>query len=188
MSKSKGIVPLERIERSILILRGEKVILDADLARLYGVKLKALNQAVKRNATRFPPDFMFQLSPMEAKTTWSHFVTKSGGVSAHRNYRPYAFTELGVGMLSSVLRSPRAVQVNIEIIRAFVELRRLVALRANWSRRLDEVERRIGKRLAGHDHQFALVFAAIRKLVDEDEHNPTLGFARDRDDDKGKRG
>lgn len=196
MATTKSIILLERIEKSILLIRGEKVMLDADLARLYGVKVKALNQAVKRNATRFPSDFMFQLTAAETKVSWSHLVTNSGDRSTSANlrsqivtsrshggrrHRPFAFTELGVAMLSSVLRSPRAIAVNIEIMRVFVQLRRLLSSNAELARKLDALEKR-------YDKQFRAVFAAIRELMKTDDHKPTLGFARDKDDDDDERG
>jgi hypothetical protein len=142
-------------------LRGEKVLLDADLAGLYGVTTKALNQAVKRNRKRFPQDFMFRLTTAEAASlNRSQTVTSS---QKHRDprYRPFAFSEQGVAMLSSVLRSERAVQVNVEIMRAFVRLRRILAVNADLARRLDELERRIGE----HDEQFVYVIRAIRELM-----------------------
>lgn len=148
--------PIERIARAILLVRGQKVLLDADLAALYGVSTKALNQAVRRNPQRFPPDFMFQLEVDETHSLRSQIVTSSshGG----RRTRPLAFTEQGVAMLSSVLRSPRAVAVNVEIMRAFVELRRVLESTAGLSRRLDALERK-------YDSQFKGVFDAIRQLM-----------------------
>jgi hypothetical protein len=157
--KSAGapvLVPAERIEQAILLIRGHKVILDADLARLYGVETKVLVQAVKRNLKRFPPDFMFRLTKAEHDDLRSQTVTSSswGG----RRHAPYAFTEQGVAMLSSVLRSDRAVQVNIEIMRTFVKLRRLLATHENLARKLDALERK-------YDRQFKVVFDAIRELM-----------------------
>ncbi|MBI3461771.1 MAG: ORF6N domain-containing protein [Planctomycetes bacterium] len=153
--KSTLLIPAERIERSILLIRGHKVLLDSDLAELYGVHTKVLNQAVKRNHDRFPRDFMFQLSPQEFADLKSQFVTSNWG---GRRTPPYAFTEQGVAMLSSVLRSPRAVAVNIEIMRTFVRLREMLSGHADLVRRLDELERK-------YDAQFRVVFDAIRKLV-----------------------
>ena len=130
-------IPSERIEKAIYLIRGEKVMLDRDLAELYQVQTKALNQAVRRNSDRFPADFMFQLSEKEvADPNRSQFVT---GSEKHRDprFRPYAFTVQGVAMLSSVLRSKRAITVNIEIMRAFVKLRQMLASNADLSRRLD---------------------------------------------------
>jgi hypothetical protein len=156
MDKDVALVPPERIERSILLIRSHKVMLDADLAALYGVETKQLIQAVKRNIFRFPSDFMFELSKEEFENLRSQFGTSShwGG----RRYPPYAFTEQGVAMLSSVLRSKRAVQVNIEIMRAFVRLRRMLASNASLARKLDELEKK-------YDAQFKIVFDAIRQLM-----------------------
>ena len=136
--KGAALVPPERIERSILLIRGHKVILDADLAALYGVETKQLIRAVKRNLPRFPDDFMFQLNKEESENLRFHFGTSSqwGG----RRYLPYAFTEQGVAMLSSVLHSRRAIQVNIEIMRTFVRLRRILASHADLARKLDALD------------------------------------------------
>jgi hypothetical protein len=150
-------LPLERIEQAILLLRGQKVMLDDDLAELYGVETRALVQAVRRNADRFPADFMFQLSAVEFEGLRSQSVI-SNARRGGRRYPPYAFTEQGVAMLSSVLRSQRAVQVNIEIMRAFVRLRRMLASNEDLSRRLEELEQK-------YDAQFKVVFEAIRQLM-----------------------
>lgn len=149
-------IPPEPLERSILLIRGHRVLLDQDLAVLYGVQTKALVQAVKRNADRFPDDFMFQLTEDEFAYLRSQSVTSTdrGG----RRYAPYAFTEQGVAMLSSVLRSNQAVHVNIEIMRAFVRLRRLIASNAELLKRLETLEQR-------YDRQFKVVFDAIRELM-----------------------
>jgi hypothetical protein len=152
-------VPRERILGAILLIRDQKVMLDATLAELYGVETRALVQAVKRNLDRFPGDFMFQLSSGEFAELRSQNVMSSGW--GGRRTRPYAFTEQGVAMLSSVLRSRRAVEVNIEIMRAFVRLREMIAGQANLVRRLDELERR-------YDQQLRAVFDAIRALISEE--------------------
>lgn len=131
---------------------------DTDLAELYKVPVKVLNQAVKRNRSRFPEDFMFQLTTEESDSLRSHFVTLKLGRGRHRKYRPFAFTEQGVAMLSSVLRSKRAVQVNIEIMRAFVRLRQMLASNAQLARQLAELEKK-------YDAQFKVVFDAIRQLM-----------------------
>jgi hypothetical protein len=156
-----SIIPAERIEQSILFIRGQKVLLDWDLAKLYGVEIRALNQAVKRNLERFPDDFMFQLAAEEAEALRSQIVILKTGRGQHRKYLPYAFTEQGVAMLSSVLRSQQAIQVNIEIMRAFVRLRRILADNAELARRLDEVEKHLGD----HEEQFVQVIRAIRELM-----------------------
>ena len=134
---SERAVSTERIAGSIRIVRGVKVILDQDLARLYDVETRALNQAVRRNAARFPQDFMFQLTTEEANSLRSQFVILDSRRGRHRKFAPYAFTEQGVAMLSTVLRSPRAVAVNIEIMRAFVELRRTLETTAGLARKLN---------------------------------------------------
>lgn len=151
----RAVIPVERITQSILLIRGHKVMLDQDLAYLYGVATKALNQAVRRNRKRFPEDFMFQLTRAEVLRLRSQFVT-----AEPRNIRhlPYAFTEQGVAMLSSVLRSERAVRVNIEIMRAFVHLRQLLSSHADLARKLEALEKR-------YDAQFKVVFDAIRELM-----------------------
>jgi phage regulator Rha-like protein len=169
-SKDGSLIPVERIERSILLIRGHKVILDADLAALYGVETKQLIRAVKRNLSRFPQDFMFQLNEEEFENLRFHFGTSSqwGG----RRYAPYAFSEQGVAMLSSVLRSKRAIQVNIEIMRAFVRLRRILASHSELSRKLEALEKK-------YDAQFRIVFDAIRQLMAPSEPEPPkkrIGF------------
>jgi hypothetical protein len=152
----------EQVERNILLIRGHRVMLDTDLAKLYGVPTKVLNQAVKRNASRFPPDFMFQLTMEEATALRSQFATLETGRGQHRKYRPYAFTEQGVAMLSSVLHSERAIQVNIAIMRAFVQLREMIGSNKGLARRLNELEQK-------YDSQFRVVFEAIRELMAEPE-------------------
>jgi hypothetical protein len=152
------LLPADRIEQRIFRLRSQNVMLDEDLAELYGVTTKRLNQQVRRNVERFPADFMFQLTAEEDAALRLQFVTLKRGRGAHRKYLPYAFTQEGVAMLSSVLRSPRAVQVNIEIMRAFVRLRRMMATHKDLARKLDALERK-------YDAQFKVVFDAIRKLM-----------------------
>jgi len=147
------------VQRRILHLREMRVLLDHDLAALYGVTTKALNQAVTRNRSRFPPDFMFRLTPAETRDLRSQIVTSSGGHGGRR-HRPRVFSEQGVAMLSSVLRSRRAIAVNIAIMRAFARLREMLASNAELRLRLDELERR-------YDGQFQSVFDAIRDLVDD---------------------
>jgi len=152
------LVPVERIARAILILRGHRVMLDADLAALYEVETRALIQAVKRNIERFPADFMFQLDADETERLRSQTVILKTGRGQHRKYLPYVFTEQGVAMLSSVLRSPRAVQVNIEIMRAFVRLRQMLQADAQMAKKLAALEKK-------YDTQFRVVFEAIRELM-----------------------
>jgi hypothetical protein len=160
----QALVPTESIERAILMIRGHRVMLDADLAELYGVETKALNRAVRRSTDRFPDDFMFQLTAEEfsnlkrqfgASNLRFQFGTSSWG---GRRYRPYAFTEQGVAMLSSVLHSKRAIHVNIEIMRAFVRLRQILASNVELRRKLDGLEKK-------YDAQFRVVFDAIRQLM-----------------------
>lgn len=153
---SSLVILAERVERRILSIRGQKVMLSTDLAELYEVAPKVLMQAVKRNVERFPVDFMFQLTRAESANLKSQIVTSSWGGA--RRATPYAFTEQGVAMLSSVLRSPRAVQVNIAIMRAFVKLRALLATHRELAKRLDELESK-------YDDQFKIVFDAIRELM-----------------------
>ena len=175
---SKEIIPIGRIAQSILVLRGQKVMLDSDLADLYGVATKVLNQAVKRNASRFPVDFMFQIAAEEMEkvsqvvippaqertekkvTNSSQFVTSSRKYRGKR-YRPYAFTEQGVAMLSSILNSERAVKVNIAIMRAFVRLREVLETNRELARKFDELEKRVGK----HDEKIDATLEAIRQLM-----------------------
>ena len=160
MAGRASLTPVERIERSIVLIRGQQVMLDSDLAALYQVNTKVLIQAVKRNRDRFPPDFMFQLTKKEFGNLRSQIVTSShwGG----RRYSPHAFTEQGVAMLSSVLSSPRAVRVNIEIMRAFVHLRKILSSHADLARKLDELEKK-------YDVQFKVVFDAIRRMMTSPE-------------------
>ena len=180
-TRNTALIPAERIERRILLLRGQKVMLDFQLAELYEVETRALNQAVQRNLERFPDDFMFQLSPEEVDVVSRSQIVilneqepknrqqkgrkpRSQTVILKRGtnvkYLPYAFTEQGVAMLSSVLRSPRAVQVNIAIMRTFVQLRQMLASNAGLAKKLEALE-------AKYDEQFKVVFDAIRELMDK---------------------
>ncbi|TAK66774.1 MAG: ORF6N domain-containing protein [Bacteroidetes bacterium] len=152
------LIPLETIEKKIFLIRGQKVMLDKDLAELYGVTTKRLNEQVRRNVTRFPDDFMFQLSEHEYESLRSHFATLKKGRGKHRKYLPLVFTEQGVAMLSSVLNSERAITVNVAIMRAFVRLRDLLSSNKELARKLEELEKK-------YDYQFKIVFDAIRKLM-----------------------
>jgi hypothetical protein len=185
MDQSGALIPSERIERAILFMRGQKVMLDVDLARLYEVPTKALNQAVRRNLPRFPDDFMFQLSNDETGAWRSQSATsnpergmRSQTVTASKRnirYRPYAFTEQGVAMLSSVLKSERAVLVNVEIMRTFVRLRQMLASHADLARKLEALENK-------YDAQFKVVFDAIRQLMEPPPAKPKrgrIGFGRE---------
>jgi hypothetical protein len=171
MAVEELLIPAERIENSILFIRKEKIILDEDLALLYAVSTKVLIQAVKQNKDRFPPGFMLQLNQGEFASLRSQFVTSKikrgrGG----RRYPPYAFTEEGVAMLSSVLNSPRAIKVNIEIMRAFIRLRKILTSHSDLGRKLEELEKK-------YDSQFRVVFEAIRQLMARPEGPPKkIGF------------
>ena len=168
MGEERALVPVERIERAILLIRKHKVMLDEDLAELYEVDTKVLVRAVKRNIERFPDDFMFQLTPIEFKALRCQIGTSKG--RGGRRYPPLAFTEQGVAMLSSVLHSPRAVAVNIDIMRAFVRLRSILASHVNLARKLAELENK-------YDSQFKLVFDAIRELMTPPEpQRKRIGF------------
>ena len=171
-TSSDPLMPVERITQSIIFIRGQKVMLDADLATLYNVETKVLVQAVKRNIDRFPEDFMFQLTQQEFDDLKSQIVTSSWG---GRRYPPYAFTEQGIAMLSSVLRSKRAIHVNIEIMRAFVQLRRMLASHEDLARKLSDLEKQ-------YDTQFKFVFDAIRELMTTPEPKKIrpMGFAPSR--------
>lgn len=169
---SKQVQPNPAVESLIHLVRGQRVMLSGDLARLYGVAPKVLIQAVKRNASRFPDDFMFPLERQEVITLKSQFVTSSWG-GARRAF-PYAFTEQGVAMLSSVLRSERAVQVNIAIMRAFVRLREVLAAHRDLAAKFAELETRV----TGHDEHIQALFDAIRQLMSPPEPPPKkIGFA-----------
>ena len=163
-------VPIESIERRILLIRGKKVMFDADLAELYQVSTKRLNEAVKRNSDRFPQDFMFQLTEEEAASLRSQFATSNTG----RRYLPYAFTEHGVAMLSSVLKSQRAVQMNILIIRAFVILREMLATHKDLAQKIEELERQQKE----NAHQLAAVYSVVKKLIAKPRKpRKSIGFA-----------
>jgi ORF6N domain-containing protein len=179
MSENISLIPMERIERTILLIRGQKVMLDSDLAELYGVETGALNRAVKRNASRFPLDFMFQLTLEEAETLRCQ-IGISNEARGGRRFIPYAFTEQGVAMLSSVLHSDRAVAVNIGIMRAFVKLRQMLASNAGLAHKLDAMEKK-------YDAQFKVVFDAIRQLMSPPaKPKREIGFHVKYDDDKPK--
>ena len=165
-----GLIPAERIETKILLLRGQKVMLDRDLAALYGVPTKALKQAVKRNTVRFPEDFMFVLTEDEFASWRSQFVTSNSDRMGLR-HTPMAFTEHGIAMLSSVLNSERAIQMNISIMRAFAQLRALLSTHADLARKLEELEKK-------YDTQFRVVFDALRQLINPPEPSrKQIGFS-----------
>jgi len=167
----KELILVETIEQKIYLVRRHKVMLDRDLAEMYEVPTRRLNEQVKRNISRFPSDFMFQLSSEEADNLRSQFATSSSGHGGRR-YLPYVFTEQGVAMLSSVLNSERAVQVNIAIMRTFVKLRQMLASNAELARRLAAMEKK-------YDTQFKVVFDAIRELMRPlEKPKRKIGFQR----------
>ncbi len=168
ISNEQSFVPAERIKQLILFIRGEKVICDSDLAALYQVETRTLVQAVRRNFSRFPADFMFQLSKEEFEALRSQFVISNKGRGGRR-YLPYVFTEQGVAMLSSILNSERAVQVNIAIVRAFVKLRKILASNKHLARKLEDLEKK-------YDSQFKVVFDAIRRLMAPPPKPKRIGF------------
>lgn len=160
----KNLIPEEHVQNKIYLIRGQKVMLDKDLASLYKVNTFVLNQAVKRNINRFPIDFMFQLTPEEAKALRSHFVILDKGISKrgrHSKYLPFAFTEQGIAMLSGILHSKRAVHVNIAIMRAFVKLRFLLSSHKELANKLKELEGKFEK----HNTEIQAIFNAIKQLL-----------------------
>jgi len=166
------VVPVESIVSKIVLLRGEKVLLDRDLAELYDVETKQLKRSIRRHINRFPEDFMFQLTKDEYRSLRSQFGTLKRGV--HSKYPPMAFTEQGVAMLSSVLNSDRAIEVNVAIMRAFVRLRKVIESHAELSRKLSDLERKLGD----HDEQIQAIFEAIRQLMAPPEKKKKkIGFA-----------
>lgn len=170
MTEKALVMPQEVIENKIFLVRGKKVMFDRDLAVLYGVETKFLNRAVKRNIERFPEDFMFQLSKEELASLRFHFGTSTRG---GRRYLPYAFTENGVAMLSSVLNSERAIHVNIQIMRTFTKLREMLATHKELAHKLAEIERKIER----HDDEIKAVFDAIRGLMTPPEpKKKKIGF------------
>jgi phage regulator Rha-like protein len=174
----KELIPAGLIEHKIFLIRGQKIMLSMHLAQLYGVRAKVLIQALKRNIDRFPEDFMFQLSWTEVRSLRSQIVTLENMMDSrkgkHSKYLPYAFTEQGVAMLSSVLRSRRAIQVNIAIMRAFVKLRRILSTHKELAHKLRELERKIEK----HDEEIQGIFEAIRQLMQppEESKRRIIGF------------
>ncbi|MBF0291308.1 MAG: ORF6N domain-containing protein [Nitrospinae bacterium] len=174
MDKGRKLLPRSTgVEGRICLIRGHRVMLDADLAEMYGVPTKALSQAVKRNIERFPEDFMFQLTEEEHEFLRSQFVTSNEG-SGGRRYLPRVFTEQGVAMLSTVLNSKRAIEVNITIMRAFVRLRELMSTHKDLALKLDDMEKK-------YDRQFKVVFDAIRQLMaPEVKKGKRIGFTHDK--------
>ena len=168
MDPQQSLVPSERIEQSILLIQGQKVMLDSDLASIYGVTTKRLNEQVRRNGDRFPADFMFQLSNEEFQNLRSQFATSSWG---GRRTPPFAFTEHGAIMLASILNSPIAIRASVEVVRAFVHLREILIAHKDLAQKLNELEKK-------YDDQFKVVFEAIRQLMipPEPEKKTKIGF------------
>ncbi|MCK4533424.1 ORF6N domain-containing protein [bacterium] len=168
----KAIIPIQRIEKKIYLIRKHKVMLDKDLAELYGVEVKNLKRQVRRNIDRFPLDFMFQLTEQEFKNWRCQIVTSNSGDKMGLRYKPYAFTENGVAMLSSVLNSERAIEVNIRIMRVFTNLRQMLTTHADLKRKMDAIEKK-------YDEQFAIVFQVIQELITSPEKpRKKIGFRR----------
>ena len=173
MGEVQSVIPIEKIESRIYEIRGQRIMFDRDLAELYGVRTKALKQAVSRNIERFPPDFMFILTYQEFANLRSQIVTSSSRQWGGTRYKPMAFTEQGVAMLSSVLRSKRAAQVNIEIMRAFVRLREMLSTHKELAQKIAELEERLGE----HDEQIQVIFEAIHQLMSPPDKPPKkIGF------------
>lgn len=165
-----ALVSVPMVERRILLIRGQKVLLGSDLADLYGVETKRLNEAMKRNVERFPSDFMFKLTEAESQFLRSQFATLETGRGKHSKYLPYVFTEYGALMLANVLKSKRAIEASIAIVRAFIQLREALATNKELSKKLDEMEKK-------YDKQFAIVFNAIRQLMTPPkEKSRKIGF------------
>lgn len=156
-----SLVPIEHVEKSILLLRGKKVILDEALSSFYGVTTKRLNEQVKRNAERFPPDFVFQLSDDEHRCLRSQSATLETGRGRHRKFRPWAFTEHGALMAASVLSSPKAIEMSLHIVRAFVKLREMVSTHGQLAEKLAELERAVSEQ----DERITVLFNAVRELM-----------------------
>jgi len=182
-TKHAGPVPAEQIGRSILVVRAQRVILDSELARIYGVETRILNQAVKRNAERFPNDFRFQLTTAETAASRSQSVSLKRGRGQNIKFLPYAFTEHGAIMAATILNSPRAVGMSIYVVRAFVQLRELISSNKDLARRLDQLEARIEKKLVTHDDAIAAMLSAIRQLMNppSPKRRP-IGFTANRDE------
>lgn len=183
--KQPPTLPIEQIAGSIVVLRGQKVLLDADLARLYGVTTKRFNEQVQRNLHRFPEDFMFQVTDTEHTALRSHFATSSG-THGGRRYLPYVFTEHGAIMAASILNTPLAVEVSVYVVRAFVRLREMLASNAKLAPRLEQLEHMLEQhdsKLATHDEAIAAVLSAIRELMTPTEAPKKRGIGFIQDDE-----
>jgi phage regulator Rha-like protein len=166
---------VENIADRIVLIRASKVLLDSDLAALYGVTTKRFNEQIRRNGARFPSDFMFQLSTQEVESLRSQIATLKTSRGKHRKYRPYAFTEHGAIMAAMVLNSTRAVEMSVYVVRAFVRLREVLSANTELARRLEELEARLSRRIDSHDQAIAGILEMLRKLM----HPPTtraIGF------------
>jgi hypothetical protein len=161
VANPKSLLPTEEITRAILVLRGHRVLLDSELATLYGATTKRFNEQVRRNRRRFPADFMFQLTAEESSSLRSQFATLKPGRGQHRKYRPYVFTEHGAIMAATILDSPHAVEMSVYIVRAFVQLREMLASKTALARKLNELD---GK-LKNHDEAITAILSAIRELM-----------------------
>jgi hypothetical protein len=173
-------VAAEQIARAILILRGQRVLQDSELAALYGVSTKRFNQQVRRNRKRFPADFMFQLTAEETSSLRSQIATLKSGRGQHRKYLPYVFTEHGAIMAATILNSPRAIEMSVYVVRAFVQLREMLASNKELARRFAQLETRLDRKLTIHDEAIAAILSAIRQLM----HPPVpkrrpIGFTAD---------
>ncbi len=176
MPTSKSLIPVERIEKSILFIRGQRVMLDADLAELYGVTTKRLNEQVKRNINRFPKEFMFQLTKEELENWRSQIATSNPSVKMGLRRRSYAFTEYGAVMLANVLKSPTAVEMSILVVKAFIRMRQLLASQKGLMEKILAMEKK-------YDEQLKAVFEAIRQLmIEEEKPKKRIGFKTSKDD------
>lgn len=177
MAKDAEVILIDQIEPLIVTVRDQNILLDTDLAAMYGTTTKVLNQAVKRNLNRFPGDFLFQLTDDEWESLRSQSVTLKRGRGQHRKYRPYAFTEHGAIMAASVLNTPRAVDVSVFVVRAFIRLREFALQHRELARKLTELERKVG----GHDDAIKRIVATIRELMNPPEpprKRGKIGFGR----------
>jgi hypothetical protein len=174
------IASAETIAESILVIRGRRILLDRDLAALYGVETRTLNQAAKRNAARFPEDFRFRLTPDEVILLRSQIVILDRGPGQHVKFPPYAFTEHGAIMAATLLNSPNAIEMSLYVVRAFVQLRKTLASNKELARRLNQLESRIEAKFAAHDDDITRMLAAIRRLMTPPEpKRRRIGFTTD---------
>lgn len=174
--------PVEHIAQLIFVLRGQRVLLDSQLAELYGVTTKRFNEQVRRNLARFPSDFMFQVTPQELAALRSQIATSNAGRGGRR-YAPYAFSEHGTIMAAMILNSPRAIEMSVYVVRAFVQLRALLASNAELSKQLDDLEARLARTLTSHDQAIAEIIKTIRQLMQHPEPKKRpIGFMANLDE------